>query len=317
MSENSSSKKKSKTRTTDPEKVLYAENYLQTNMAHYPIESLKTALLAGGYSEAEINQAVFNMNNPHATDSASAGQFLPDIGFLFSNAWNFFKDNFLVLFAIQLIAQAPSILLQIKNSALLTELDRETRYASYPETLLSFREFLFKFLDPVNIILVILIIPLALLGTAALLRAVILKDTGKEIDIIRAYKNGLPYVLPYFLTTLMYGIIVVLGIILLIIPGVIFSIWLLFYGFVITYEKKGTIESLKRSRELVRGYWWGIFGRYLLGVILVGLITGFLGIFGLIPYLGPIFQGVIQAASAVFITVYLYNIYKSLRAIKG
>src|SRR3990170_4606404 len=190
MAKKPSSNKKSKIESPDPDKVSYAENYLRQNMSYYPIESLKSALLAGGYSDAEIKQAVFNVNNPHASDS-TISQGLPDIGSLFSVTWNFFKGNFLTLFAIQLIALSPGIMLQIKNTAVLSQLEKEIKDVSYYETLQNLREFLFNFLDPVNIILLILIIPMIILGTVALYRAIILKDIGEEVDILESYKNGL------------------------------------------------------------------------------------------------------------------------------
>ena len=60
--------------------------------------------------------------------------------------------------------------------------------------------------------------------------------------------------------------------ILLIIPGIIFLIYWIF-GIYVYYEgKNGIRKSLKRSRELVKGRWWRIFGYFILIILILSLI---------------------------------------------
>ncbi len=59
----------------------------------------------------------------------------------------------------------------------------------------------------------------------------------------------------------------------MIIPGIIFSVWLTFAGFVLIQEGKRGMNALSRSRHLVKEYWWGVFGRLLLLGIVIGVIS--------------------------------------------
>ena len=84
----------------DPTRVSYAENYLRQNRSHYQIKNLKSALLAGGYTEAEIKQAEKNLKNPPKIENQKISKSNFDIGPLFSNSWNFFTKNWAVLYFI-------------------------------------------------------------------------------------------------------------------------------------------------------------------------------------------------------------------------
>ena len=102
------------------------------------------------------------------------------------------------------------------------------------------------------------------------------KDKFKFRDLV---KFGSSSYLKYISLSLV-SLIFLFGLFLLfIIPGIIFSIYWIFGIYVLLDEKKGILKSLKRSREIVRGRWWRVFG-YLLLVILILMVI--LSIFSLI-----------------------------------
>ncbi len=74
----------------------------------------------------------------------------------------------------------------------------------------------------------------------------------------------------------MLGLLVILGLallglfILLIIPAVIFWIFWIFSAYVLIGENKGIIGSMKRSKAIVKGRWWHVFG-YTLLIVLVAI----------------------------------------------
>jgi hypothetical protein len=88
------------------------------------------------------------------------------------------------------------------------------------------------------------------------------------------------------------------------------------------------------SRELVKGYWWAVFGRFAAGLIVIYafyLIVG--GVLALLNWLLIITTGIIidkntgnllYSLLSIFIglvigpltILYTYNIYKSLKAVK-
>jgi len=84
------------------------------------------------------------------------------------------------------------------------------------------------------------------------------------------------------------GLVTIIGLILLIIPGIIFAIWYAFAVYINIIETKDNKgwDALKRSKELVAGRWGATFWRimipalsiYLLSMIVViGLMFMFTG----------------------------------------
>ena len=55
---------------------------------------------------------------------------------------------------------------------------------------------------------------------------------------------------------ILYGLAIVVGLILLVIPGIILSISLCLAFYLVALENKGAVDSLKSSHALVKGYWW-------------------------------------------------------------
>lgn len=89
---------------------------------------------------------------------------------------------------------------------------------------------------------------------------------GKEKDIFKETKN---YFWPYLGLSLLTAVFVLLWTLLLIIPGIIYSILYSFAVYAFFFEDKKGLAAIKRSVQLAKGYWWAIFGRFLvLGVLL-------------------------------------------------
>lgn len=84
--------------------------------------------------------------------------------------------------------------------------------------------------------------------------------------------------------SLVYGLIVVLGYLLFIIPGIIWQIKYGFYQYLIIDKNMGPIEAIKESGKMTYGFKWKIFFLQLsiLGICLVGLL--FFGIGVLVAY---------------------------------
>jgi hypothetical protein len=82
-----------------------------------------------------------------------------------------------------------------------------------------------------------------------------------------------------------YALAVFVGTLLLIIPGLIVAISLVFGLLVVVTESRGPVESLARSRNLVRGHWWRTTGVLtVIGIILIAL-TMLLSLLSSIPIL--------------------------------
>jgi hypothetical protein len=91
-------------------------------------------------------------------------------------------------------------------------------------------------------------------------------DVGEQSGdgIKEAIRYGFHHFPAYFLVSLISGLLIIIGVILLIIPGVVVGIMLSMVAPVFILEAKHGISALKRSRELVKGYFWPVFGRLIL-----------------------------------------------------
>ena len=104
---------------------------------------------------------------------------------------------------------------------------------------------------------------------------------GEALGAGAAFSAGLPKVLSVIGATILYMIAILIGSVLLVIPGVILMFSLLFFWFLIMLENEGAIGSLTASHKLVWGNWWrtvtvisvgGVV--YMVAVFLVVGLTG-------------------------------------------
>ncbi len=136
-------------------------------------------------------------------------------------------------------------------------------------------------------------------------------------DLLR---SATPFILPLIGVGIFAGICVGLGLLLFIVPGLILmTIWAVVAP-VIVVEKAAVFESLGRSRELVRGNAWEVFG-----VIVVTFIIVFVAsiIFGAIaeaiadgPLLRIVFSAIASTVTAPIGALVASVLYFKLRAIK-
>jgi hypothetical protein len=86
---------------------------------------------------------------------------------------------------------------------------------------------------------------------------------------------------PYLLASIVFGIAVFAGLILLIVPGIIIAVMWHFFGYVIVeHPETGVLESLNRSAEITKGHRWQLFGLGLLLILIniVGVLACFVGL---------------------------------------
>ena len=109
-----------------------------------------------------------------------------------------------------------------------------------------------------------------------------------KFDDLIEYFNELRHALKLFLVSLLTGLIVLLGFILFIIPGIIFALRYSQALFIMSENKEMDIlDALRKSREMMRGYKWDLFVFCLsfIGHILLGIITLGLWFFYAMPYI--------------------------------
>jgi hypothetical protein len=92
---------------------------------------------------------------------------------------------------------------------------------------------------------------------------------------------------PYLFASILFAIGFYVGLLLLIVPGIIFACVFGFYGFVIAErgERAGVLDSLQRSADITRGSRWQLFGLGLV-LLLINVVGALLLLIGLIFTLG-------------------------------
>ncbi len=140
---------------------------------------------------------------------------------------------------------------------------------------------------------------------------------GGDVNAWESLRVGMARVVPVIVVSILMGIIVGFGLIVLIVPGLIalagFSVALP----ACVVERDGPLASLSRSFELTRGHWWPILG-VSVSLIVISVIVG-LAIRSAIPSQGlpvTIATWAWNVLLTSYSSVYAANLYHDLRAVK-
>ena len=109
---------------------------------------------------------------------------------------------------------------------------------------------------------------------------------GEEAPFGTIFAGG-PYFLTVLLASMLFGLIVCCGYLLLIVPGVIFALMYSQFYYLIIDRDMGVMESLETSKQIMVGNKLILFATYLLAVLgglAVCILTCFIGIFAVAPY---------------------------------
>jgi hypothetical protein len=126
--------------------------------------------------------------------------------------------------------------------------------------------------------------------------AIVLAYRGGKRSTLGEVAGSLPY-LRLIGVDLLYVAIVALGLLALIVPGLVALTWFALVGPVTKLEGAGVPAAFRRSRQLVRGNGWRVFGALLPIMIVQGLIAGAVH-FAVSGLLGEEFGGAVVASVA-------------------
>lgn len=101
-------------------------------------------------------------------------------------------------------------------------------------------------------------------------------DGRRDYTLGSLFASVSPVLLPLLVVGILAGIGIGIGLVLLIVPGLILLTWWALVAPVVVVERPGILPSFGRSRALVRGNGWQVFGvivvLFLLQLILSGII---------------------------------------------
>jgi hypothetical protein len=104
----------------------------------------------------------------------------------------------------------------------------------------------------------------------ALVRAVDdVRDGRADLSVGETFSRVRPQLPAIIVAGILAGLGIALGLVLLIVPGLILLTWWILIIPVIVLEQRRAGESFSRSRELVRGYGWSVFGVIVLTILLI------------------------------------------------
>jgi len=145
-----------------------------------------------------------------------------------------------------------------------------------------------------------------------------LKDE-KLKDWRKALTMSYPLFVSYLWASILVGIVTFIGFVLLVLPGIYLSVIYMFFTFALVLEGKRGFDAARRSQELVRGYWWAVFGRGLAFALIVGIFIMLIAIV-FSGVRGTLFESVLGLVLTVILLplsmAYNYLIYKALTQMK-
>ncbi|MDX1535603.1 MAG: YciC family protein [Candidatus Spechtbacterales bacterium] len=215
---------------------------------------IKPALRSLGWKEEDINdafKAVRIMNNV-GTESEYSTTSLMKGKELLKRSFNIYKDKFWTLVGIISIPVLGSIVIFILGYLVFGD-----SFLGY-ENAVNGVEFSFRHVT-FFVITFSLVMVLFIFQQIAMILAVKERD---ERDVFKLYKMAKDYFVGYLSTGVLFGLIVVGGFLLLIIPGVIFAIFYSMAMVIVIMENLTGMDALRKSKEYVKKDMWGYIKRW-------------------------------------------------------
>lgn len=230
------------------------------------------------------------------------------IGRVFSRAFGVMGRNPLVAFGVTLLLSAlPTQLVQYGFTQLSLDMrDRDTSMA----------------VVGLGIIAFLIGLVLRALVQGCLVRATIADSEGRKAGLGECLIAAAARALPLIGASFLFVLGLALGMILLIVPGVMFAIAFAVVAPVVVEERVGVIEAFRRAAALTRGARWKIFGLGLLILVLIWLIEAIVGVVAFLmfhqgadPFSIPVvaFNLVIGTLVAAFSSTVQTGLYVELR----
>lgn len=192
------------------------------------------------------------------------------IGRIFSRAFGVMGRNPLVAFGVALLLSAlPSALFNYGFARLSLDVhDRNTMFGVVGSGIVAF--------------MVALLLRAIVQG--CLVRATIADSQGRRAGLGECLGVAAARALPLVGVSILFVIGMALGMLLLIVPGIMFAIAYAVVAPVVVEERVGVIDAFKRASLLTRGARWKIFGLALLIVVLIWLIEAIVGVVAILLF---------------------------------
>lgn len=150
---------------------------------------------------------------------------------------------------------------------------------------------------------------------AAILRAAAQATIGDPVDVEASYRYGWKRLWSVILVSILVGLVVAVGFILLVIPGIIFLVFLSVSIPVLIVEGRRGTQAMGRSWNLVKGNFWHAFAVVVVAALIVGIISSIIGAIGGDNWaVRWIFTAIAQILTVPFASLVSVLLYLDLRA---
>jgi Membrane domain of glycerophosphoryl diester phosphodiesterase len=150
---------------------------------------------------------------------------------------------------------------------------------------------------------------------AALTRGAALATVGDPIDVEASYRYGFSRFGSVFWISLLVGLVVAIGFLLFIIPGVIFLTMLAVAIPALIVENRRGTDAMSRSWNLVKGHFWHVLGTIVVAFLITAIVGAIIGLLGDSNwFLQWIFGSIAQIITAPFTALVSILLYIDLRA---
>ncbi len=135
---------------------------------------------------------------------------------------------------------------------------------------------------------------------------------GEQPSLGAGWKRLMARLVPMIIASVVMGLIIGVGTMLLVLPGLIAAFLLMFTLVSVMVDDAGAFEALGRSFRTVTQNFKATFVFFLVAIAL-GLIAGILSVIvGLVPLLGAVLTMIVSAIYTGFISIYIVRAYREL-----
>lgn len=136
--------------------------------------------------------------------------------------------------------------------------------------------------------------------TGAITRNIAAEVTGQDLNLEQSYRFGFARLGPILVVSILVGLATLLGLVVLIIPGIYIGVRLAVSTQALVVEDRRGTQAMRRSWDLVGGHWW----HAAFTMLVAGLITGVVNAVITAPFsAGAWFLQGVAAAVATTVTL--------------
>lgn len=181
------------------------------------------------------------------------------IGESFKSAWEIFKKEWIVVYAVQFLPFVFGIL----YSVLMENVDQNSG---------------------ANLLWTLVYMAIQFILSMGVINAYLQITRGKKVTM-ETFTSIVPKIVNYFIAQILMIFIVLGGFLLFIIPGIYFSLKFMYAPYLVIDKGMGPIEALKASGQITHGVKWDMIGFMAAAAILMysGILALFVGLLITMP----------------------------------